>query len=351
MRGAPGRLNTAGTAAWMFTGLVAASGLVLFILTVLRPLLLPLVIAAALATVLLPLVDALAARRVPRAAGALLGCLLVIGILLFSAIVFVAGLVDQTDDIGAMLDEAGTNLAETAGDLGIGEQQATDVHQAIEKAAPTVLSAMLSGLADGAAATLQLVLGCTLGLYMLFFLLKDAGAVRKTVVQVIPLRPPLADQAVTRSAALVRRYFAGMTLIGLVNAVLTAVGALILQVESVLAIAVLTFILAYVPYIGALVSGAFAVLLALGSGGTTTAIWMLLIVLLANGALQNMIQPFALGAALRMHPLVVLLATVAAGVFAGVAGVMMAAPLTAIVLDIRRLIRQASSHDSPPQRP
>ena len=81
------------------------------------------------------------------------------------------------------------------------------------------------------------------------------------------------------------------------------------------------------PYIGAIVAGAFAVLLALGSQGTGVAIAMLVVVILANGLLQNLFQPFAMGSALGLNPLVVLVVTISAGCLFGMLGLVLAAPL------------------------
>jgi predicted PurR-regulated permease PerM len=90
---------------------------------------------------------------------------------------------------------------------------------------------------------------------------------------------------------------------------------------------VVTFVTAYIPYLGAFVAGAFAVILALGASGGTTALIMLVIVLLANGLLQNIFQPIAFGATLRLNPLVVLVVTIGAGCLFGMIGLVLAAPL------------------------
>src|SRR5207247_2073409 len=86
--------------------------------------------------------------------------------------------------------------------------------------------------------------------------------------------------------------------------------------------------------IGAFVSGAFAVVLALGAKGTTTALVMLVIVILANGLLQNVFQPIAFGAALKLNPLVVLVVTIGAGCLFGMLGLILAAPLTSAAVQI-----------------
>ena len=93
---------------------------------------------------------------------------------------------------------------------------------------------------------------------------------------------------------------------------------------------------AYVPFIGAFVSGAFAVMLALGSQGTSTALIMLVIVILANGLLQNIVQPIAFGATLDLNPLVVLIVTIGFGAIFGMIGMVLAAPLTSAALHISR---------------
>ena len=84
-------------------------------------------------------------------------------------------------------------------------------------------------------------------------------------------------------------------------------------------IAVVSFVTAYVP-IRAFVAGGFAVVLALGSEGPTTAAIMLAIVLLANGMLQNILQPIAFGATLGLNPLIVLIVTLSAGALFGWSG-------------------------------
>jgi predicted PurR-regulated permease PerM len=101
-------------------------------------------------------------------------------------------------------------------------------------------------------------------------------------------------------------------------------------------IAIVTFVTAYVPYIGAFVSGAFAVVVALGGEGTTTALIMLVIAILANGLLQNLFQPFAMGSALHLHPLVVLIVTIGAGCIFGGLGLVLAAPIASAAVRISR---------------
>jgi predicted PurR-regulated permease PerM len=80
---------------------------------------------------------------------------------------------------------------------------------------------------------------------------------------------------------------------------------------------------------------------ALGATVTTTALLMLVIVILANGLLQNLVQPFAMGAALDLHPLVVLVVTIASGCLFGTLGLILAAPLLSAEVHISRDLSRA----------
>ena len=149
--------------------------------------------------------------------------------------------------------------------------------------------------------------------------------------------PPNVAQTITSGVIRsLRGYFRGVTIVAVFNGVLVGAGALLLGVPLAGTIALVTFVTAYVPFIGAFVAGALAVVVALGAKGTTTALIMLLIVLLANGLLQNLVQPFAMGAALDLNPLVVLVATIGAGCLFGALGLILAAPLLSAAVHITR---------------
>jgi predicted PurR-regulated permease PerM len=105
-----------------------------------------------------------------------------------------------------------------------------------------------------------------------------------------------------------------------------------------------TFLGGYVPYLGAWAAGFFAILIALGSSGPEVALAMAVIALLANGALQQLVQPVAYGAALGIHPLAVLIVTIAGGSMFGTIGLILAAPLTSAAVHISADIAKARSH-------
>jgi hypothetical protein len=116
-------------------------------------------------------------------------------------------------------------------------------------------------------------------------------------------------------------------------------GSSIARVPATGAIAVVKVIGAYIPYVGAFIGGAFAVLMGLGEGGIGLALIMLGITLVVNLLLENLLEPALLGDSLDMHPLLALLATALGALVAGMVGLILAAPLTEIAIDIQRELK------------
>jgi predicted PurR-regulated permease PerM len=130
------------------------------------------------------------------------------------------------------------------------------------------------------------------------------------------------------------------------------VAALVLGIPLAGTIAIVTFLGAYIPYLGAWGAGAFSVLVALGGAGTDAAAGMIVVQLLANGILQQLVQPIAYGAALGLHPLAVLVVTIAGGSLFGAAGLILAAPITSAVVRISAdLSRPRDAPDVAPAEP
>ena len=137
-----------------------------------------------------------------------------------------------------------------------------------------------------------------------------------------------------------------MTIVAGFNAVVITTAALIIGVPLAGTIAVVTFLGAYIPYVGAWTAATFVVLLTLGSSGADAAAAMIVVQLLANGVLQQMVQPFAMGAALGIHPLAVLVVTIAGGALFGSVGLILAAPLTSAAVRISDDLARARTSEA-----
>ena len=190
------------------------------------------------------------------------------------------------------------------------------------------------------------VVGSVLAIFMLLFLLKDWQQITGWTACHLGLPPAVGRSILDGTVGAFRGYAAGLTLIGAANAVVVYFGAVLLGVPLALTIALVSFVTSYVPYLGAFAAGAFAVLIAYGSGGLGVALAMLAIVLLANNTIQNLVEPFAFGARLRLHPLAVLLTVTTAALLFGVMGAMLAAPLTSAAVNAYHLLQGAGAADA-----
>jgi putative heme transporter len=285
--------------------------------------------AGVVAAVISPLVGSLTRHRVPRGAAAAL--LLVAMVVAGAGVVYLvlAAITSQLDGLGAYLSAARDTIARWLTDIGVDRASAGDAKEHVSAMLSAALPALLEGVGGGLKALSSLAVFLGLTALSLFFLLKDGGLIRRWAESHMRVPPEAAHQMGDRVLESLRGYFVGVTFVAVFNAVVVGVGALLLGVPLAGSIATVTFLGAYIPYLGAWSAGVFGVLVALGGAGADAALGMIVIQLLANGILQQLVQPIAYGAALGIHPLAVLVVTIAGGSLFGAAGLILAAPLTA----------------------
>jgi len=301
-------------------------------------------VGAILATVAGPLVSKMKRRGIPRAAGAglVLLALLVLGVII--ALMVFGGIYENSAEIKQSLSQAVDKIEGWANDAGAGGTSSTTSDA--ESGASQTGETLLQGAVDGIQSITSLVFFLTFAIFSTFFLLKDGPAVRAFIDRNLGVPALVATTITSNVIRSLRRYFLGVTIVAAFNAVVVGIGAYLLDVPLAGTIAVVTFVTAYIPFIGAFVSGAFAVLLALSSQGTTTAAIMLVIVILANGLLQNVVQPIAFGSTLDLNPLVVLIVTIGFGCIFGMVGLVLGAPPTSAALHISRELAAAKQRES-----
>jgi predicted PurR-regulated permease PerM len=341
---APMWLRDLGLLSWFLVGL----GLVLvgavWLLGLTSTITEPVLVGAILATVAGPLVSKMKRRGIPRAAGAglVLLALLVLGVII--ALMVFGGIYENSAEIKQSLSQAVDKIEGWANDAGAGGTSSTT--SGAESGASQTGETLLQGAVDGIQSITSLVFFLTFAIFSTFFLLKDGPAVRAFIDRNLGVPELVATTITSNVIRSLRRYFLGVTIVAAFNAVVVGIGAYLLDVPLAGTIAVVTFVTAYIPFIGAFVSGAFAVLLALSSQGTTTAAIMLVIVILANGLLQNVVQPIAFGSTLDLNPLVVLIVTIGFGCIFGMVGLVLGAPLTSAALHISRELAAAKQRES-----
>jgi predicted PurR-regulated permease PerM len=338
---APMWLRDLGLLAWFLVGVgILLVGLV-WLLGLTSTIIVPVTLGAILATVAGPLVTTLQRHRVPRAAGAAIVLLLLVAIAVVIGLMVFGGIYEQSSEIKASVNTAVDKIEGWINDTGAGGTSSTT--EQVKGSTVQSGKALLQGVVGGIKELTSLVFFLTFTVFSTFFLLKDGPAVRRFVDSHLGVQRDVATIITGNVIRSLRRYFLGVTYVAAFNAIVVGIGALVLGVPLAGTIAVVVFVTAYVPFIGAFVSGAFAVLLALASQGTSTALIMLVIVILANGLLQNIVQPIAFGATLDLNPLVVLIVTISAGALFGMIGMVLAAPLTSAALHISRELAQVKA--------
>jgi putative heme transporter len=325
---APRWLRDLGRTAWLAVGVTLSVVGLVWILALTQTIVAPVITAAVIAAVAAPLIARLQRLGLPRGLGAALTLLgaVVLGIAI--VLLIVGGITGESDELADQLGSAKDTLVGWANDLGIDRDAAQGASDDASTAVDDAVRALLQGLAVGLKHLSSLVVFLGLTALSLFFLLKDGPVIRSWLEGHGRVPRPVAHQIGERVLESLRGYFVGVTFVAIFNAAVVGVGALILGIPLAGTIAAVTFLGAYIPYLGAWGAGAFAVLLALGGAGTDAAAGMIVIQLLANGILQQMVQPIAMGAALGIHPLAVLIVTIAGGALFGAVGLILAAPLT-----------------------
>ena len=169
--------------------------------------------------------------------------------------------------------------------------------------------------------------GVILGSLIMYYLLKDGTRLRRSVVaQVDPSLRGDVDDFIGDSCRILRSYGQGRTVMSAIVSAVIGLASLLLGLPLVFTIVVVNFIGGYIPYIGAFLGGGLAVIIALGDGGLAEAAIMLVVVLAANLALENFVEPKVMGRTLDIHPLVVLVVTALGGLLGGIVGLILAVP-------------------------
>ena len=337
----PRWLRDLGRASWLLVGLFVLLAGVVWLLGTTQTIVGPVVAATIVAAVTAPVVRRLTTHRIPRAAAVAIVLLAVAAVAVVVIVIVIGGVTSQTSEIGKHASEAADRGEGWLKSLGVNDSGAAGAKDAAERDVPAIISALATGVIHGIKGLTSVAFALSLSALSLFFLLKDGPSMRGWVDRHLGVPLPVAQTITGGVLRSLRGYFQGVTIVAAFNGVVVGLASLALNVPLAGTIAVVTFVTAYVPYIGAFVAGAFAVIIALGAKGTTIALVMLLVVILANGLLQNIVQPFAMGSALDLHPLAVLVLTISAGCVFGMIGLVLAAPIASAAVHITRDLARA----------
>jgi predicted PurR-regulated permease PerM len=324
--------------------LIGVAGLVL-LLTRLYLVSLPVILALILATIAVPPARRLERRGLPRMAAALAvvggGSVVVVG----GIVLLVPPFTRQVAALGPTLSEAFDRVLVwlDEGPLGLDR---SEIEALVTEALDNV--GQFSGTIAAQVGSIAIAVGevlaaITLALVLLFFFVKDGEQLVGWFIARTPerLRNDLRASGARGWGALAG-YVRGTAAIALIDAVGIGLGLLIVGVPLVLPLTLLVFLGGFVPVIGAFVSGLLAVLVALATGGLTTALVVLAIVLVVQQIESNVLQPMIMRRAVSLHPVVILAVLTSGAVIVGVLGAFLAVPLAATAAAIGNELRLRS---------
>lgn len=327
----PRWLRDLGLMCWLLVGVVLVLVGLVWLVGATYTITIPVILGSVIAAVAAPAVRWLGRRGVPRAGGAVIVLLGLVATLVVVALLVVRGILGESGAIGSGMSGALDELQSWLDSLGVTQ---SDVKNELEHSIPKVGKSLLSGAGSIVTSVTSIATVVVFTAFSTFFLLKDGPSMRRWAETHSGLPESVARVITGDTIHALQAYFTGVTIVALFNAVLIGGAALLLGVPIAGTIFVVTFVGAYVPFIGAWVAGIFAVGMALSTGSHSDAVVMAVVALLANGVLQQIVQPIAYGATLKLNPLVVLVATIGGGALFGMVGLVLGAPLTSAAVSI-----------------
>lgn len=348
-RSIPPSVQAAAAWSWRLLVIGICAGAVIWVLRPLGELFVS-VAAALLFTVLLAPLHGWLIRtlRFPRALAAVTSVLLLlaaaIGLIVIAGQQIVTGIASLSTQAREGLEQMIDWLS--TGPLGLDterlEGMLSDISTTIEQNLGTVVSGAMS---VGSTVT-SLAAGFVIALFCAIFFLYDGRTIWTWIVGLLP-RAARDDvhQAGRRGIVTLAAYTRTQILVAAIDATGIAIGAAALQLPLVVPLGILVFVGSFIPFVGAIVTGAIAVLVALVVKGWVWALVMLGIVLLVQQIEGHLLQPFLMGHAVSMHPVAVLLTVSGGTMIAGIVGALFAVPVAAVV---NTVVLYLSGHDKFP---
>ncbi|MFD0268738.1 AI-2E family transporter [Streptomyces sp. NPDC127106] len=240
---------------------------------------------------------------------------------------------ENLDDLSARVRDGINELKlwALASPFHVTEKQINDIAKNLSETIGTNTEQITSAGLQGVTVLVEVLTGMLLAMFSTLFLLYDGARIWSWALGLVPAgaRPGVAG-AGPRAWRTLTAYVRGTVLVALIDAIFIGLGIYFLNVPMAVPLAVFIFLFAFIPLVGAVVSGALAVVVALVTQGPVTALLVLAVVLAVQQIEGHVLQPFILGRAVRVHPLAVVLVVAAGGMVAGIGGAVVAVPLVAV---------------------
>ncbi|MFD4996326.1 AI-2E family transporter [Streptomyces buecherae] len=329
----PWGVRVAAEVGWRLLVLAGTVWVLMRVISAVRLLVLAFVAALLITALLEPTVSRLRRRGVPRG--------------LATAIVFIAGFVimglvgwfvvwqvmENLDSLSERVQDGIEELRRWLlnSPFHVTEDQINDIAKNLRESIGNNTEEITSAGLEGVTFIVELLTGIMLAMFSTLFLLYDGPKIWNWVLKLFPAsaREGVAG-AGPRAWQTLTGYVRGTVIVALIDAIFIGVGIFFLDVPMAVPLAVFIFLFAFIPLVGAVISGALAVVVALVTQDVFTAAMVLIVVLAVQQIEGHILQPFILGRAVRVHPLAVVLSVAAGSLIAGIGGAVVAVPLVAV---------------------
>ncbi|MFF3918273.1 AI-2E family transporter [Streptomyces sp. NPDC001852] len=339
----PWGVRVAAEAGWRLLVLAGTVWVLMKVISAVQLVVFAFVIALLVTALLQPTVARLTRRGVPRGPATALTAIsgfVVIGLMAWFVTWQVMENIDTlSSQIQSGIDDLRNWLLKSP--FHVTDKQINQIAKNLREAIGANTDQITSAGLEGVQVIVDFLTGLLLVFFSTLFLLYDGRRIWEWFLKLVPAaaRPAIAG-AGPRAWRTLTAYVRGTVLVALIDAIFIGIGIYFLNVPMAVPLAVFIFLFSFIPLVGAVASGALAVIVALVTQGVFTAVMTLVVVLAVQQIEGHVLQPFILGRAVRVHPLAVVLTVAAGGMVAGIGGAVVAVPLVAVTNTVVGYLRQ-----------
>ncbi|WP_306461895.1 AI-2E family transporter, partial [Spongiactinospora gelatinilytica] len=332
-----GGLRRAGTAAWHLAGLGLLAWATLYIVGLIRTVVLAVIVAVFITALLYPAAQRLRRHGMNRAVSTTV--VWVGGLALFAALValLVPPTADGLTELGSSFGKVVDDLHRTAGSLGLDDARLKQLTTEAQQYLNEQWSRIATGAIAGARTLGEIVVGLVLAMILSIYFVHGGDRLFRWLADLCPpgVRVRVLDTGNT-TFDVIGRYVRGIAIVGAVDAFFIGLALWILGVPIALPLAVLTFVGAFLPVVGAFAAGLLAAVVAFVAKGWLVALIVVAVTVLVQQVEGHVLAPQIYGRALDLPGAIILVAIAIGSVVAGIAGAFLAAPVTAVLVTLVR---------------
>ncbi|MFD5816283.1 AI-2E family transporter [Streptomyces sp. NPDC127038] len=342
----PWGVRVAAEAGWRLLILAGTVWVLMRVISAVQLVVLAFVAALLITALLQPTVARLTRYRVPRGLATALTAILGFVIMGLIGWFVVWQVQENIDNLSNQIQDGIDELRKwlLKGPFHVTDKQINKIAKNLREAIGANTDQITSAGLQGVTVIVEALTGILLTMFSTLFLLYDGKRIWEWSLKLVPAaaRPGVAG-AGPRAWRTLTAYVRGTVIVALIDAIFIGLGIYILKVPMAVPLAVFIFLGAFIPLVGAVISGALAVVVALVTQGVWVAVTTLIVVLLVQQIEGHILQPFILGRAVRVHPLAVVLSVAAGGMIAGIGGAVVAVPLVAVTNTVVAYLRSYAS--------